>query len=678
MLKILTYLFILFFYSNLQYSQTENLKSSRSPSRKPVNQKVFLGEDFQSVQGILSEDFNGDNTPVGLAARGWIFIDNDGEGETTVYNGNFEIFSAYEGIPSGYVSQNFNGAYNGDLLIDQWLISPEFTVDSGNIVSFYWQAVGGIYHDSVYLKISDGGTTIPDFTENLGRFKVPEGGWEKFTYEFTSPGQKRFAFHYYHTSGGPNGNHSNYWGLDYFHVSSGPGFTADPSPFNGEILTDNAPTLLWTNPDGTTEVEVLIGTGLDNLISVYSGPAVTFYDPSPLNYSTTYYWKVDATNSNGTTAGDVWSFTTSSDPSLITLFGDDFEGGLVNWTAMKPNDLCDWGYAAGDIPGSNWEAPPDFPPTASGNYIFASSDLCGGFMNVYLTGNFSVDISLYQNVYIEFDSDFEIFGETDPPDTARIDISTDGGLTWSEAFSRLFDTGAEHVIQDISSLASQQGSVKFRLVYYGDYSWHWALDNFAIKANNPIPVELTSFSASVIDDKVHLNWQTATETNNYGFEIERAPLQSNNSTWSKIGFVAGFGTIAESRNYGFTDNNVQSGKYSYRLKQIDFDGKVNYSDEINIEIRLLTYSLKQNYPNPFNPNTKINFSLQTNSKVVLKVIDVLGQEVATLINQNMNSGAYSYDFDASALNSGIYIYTLEASGTDGTSFKSAGKMILAK
>jgi hypothetical protein len=191
-----------------------------------------------------------------------------------------------------------------------------------------------------------------------------------------------------------------------------------------------------------------------------------------------------------------------------------------------------------------------------------------------------------------------------------------------------------------------------------------------------VPVELTSFTASVNQNNVKLLWETASEINNSGFNIER---KSVNSDYSTVGFVPGFGTTTEPKSYAFSDNNLRTGVYTYRLKQIDFDGTFEYSSEAQVEVVApAEFSLDQNYPNPFNPSTKITFSLAVNSKVSLKVFDVLGQEVASLVNQDLTAGVHNYDFNAIGFNSGVYFYRIEANGIDGTNFTNVKKMILLK
>ena len=187
-----------------------------------------------------------------------------------------------------------------------------------------------------------------------------------------------------------------------------------------------------------------------------------------------------------------------------------------------------------------------------------------------------------------------------------------------------------------------------------------------------VPVELVSFNASANGTEVNLSWTTATELNNNGFSIER---KSGSSNWQSIGFVKGNGTTTAANNYTFTDRNILSQTaYSYRLKQMDFNGSYSYSKVVQVSTNLIsTFELKQNYPNPFNPSTQISFSLAQNGFVRLVVYNLLGQEVKTLINRNMEAGSHSITFEASDLQSGVYIYKLTSSG-----FTQTKKMILLR
>ena len=177
----------------------------------------------------------------------------------------------------------------------------------------------------------------------------------------------------------------------------------------------------------------------------------------------------------------------------------------------------------------------------------------------------------------------------------------------------------------------------------------------------PLPVELTSFSATSRGSLVTLDWSTATEKNNKGFEIERKDILKEN-VWQKIGFVEGNGTSTTPKFYSYTDHPDEYGDYVYRLKQIDFDGTFEYSNEVEVKggIKPDTYNLSQNYPNPFNPVTVIRFQLPEAAKVKLVVYNLLGQVVRTLADGNYEAGSYNKNFDGTDLSSGIYIYELRA------------------
>ena len=181
------------------------------------------------------------------------------------------------------------------------------------------------------------------------------------------------------------------------------------------------------------------------------------------------------------------------------------------------------------------------------------------------------------------------------------------------------------------------------------------IDNISFNPATPVPVELASFTASTIGNDVHLSWNTATEKNNSGFEIERS---RDNKSFSKIGFVQGHGTTSDSKVYSFVDKSVNSRMY-YRLKQVDYNGAYSYSKTVEAAALLpIEYSLNQNYPNPFNPSTKITYSLPQDNFVSLKVYNILGNEVATLVNEQISAGSHEINFNASNLSSGVYYYTL--------------------
>ncbi|MBS1552774.1 MAG: T9SS type A sorting domain-containing protein [Bacteroidetes bacterium] len=195
-------------------------------------------------------------------------------------------------------------------------------------------------------------------------------------------------------------------------------------------------------------------------------------------------------------------------------------------------------------------------------------------------------------------------------------------------------------------------------------------------ASAPLPVELSSFVSMVNGNNVILNWATASETNNSGFDVERKDLKAGtHDVWNKVGNVAGNGTTTNGHSYSFTERNLASGNYGYRLKQIDLNGNFHYynlSNEVSVGVPS-EFELSQNYPNPFNPSTKISFALPKEGKVSLKIYDMTGKEVMTLVNEVKTAGYYSVSFNASSLSSGMYFYTLSADNYTATK-----KMMLIK
>ena len=208
-----------------------------------------------------------------------------------------------------------------------------------------------------------------------------------------------------------------------------------------------------------------------------------------------------------------------------------------------------------------------------------------------------------------------------------------------------------------------------------------------INAGGTVPVELTSFTASLSNNKVNLNWATASELNNHGFEIERS---LDKSEWATVGFKEGKGTTTEPQQYSYSGDisDITTSMLYYRLKQLDFNGSFKYSKIVEVEIAPLTFSLEQNYPNPFNPSTTIKYTIPNvtlsgveGSRVQLKVYDALGNEVTTLVDEYKPAGSYEVSFDALQLSSGIYFYQLKVSNPEasqGRGFVETKKMILIK
>ncbi|MBE2219450.1 MAG: T9SS type A sorting domain-containing protein [Ignavibacteria bacterium] len=196
-------------------------------------------------------------------------------------------------------------------------------------------------------------------------------------------------------------------------------------------------------------------------------------------------------------------------------------------------------------------------------------------------------------------------------------------------------------------------------------------------SSSTLPVTMASFTSSVRLNNAALSWSTSSELNNSGFDVERS---ENGSTWIKTGFVKGNGTTSTVSSYSFTDLNLRTGKYYYRLKQIDFNGNFEYHNlaEAVIIGKPLNSEVFQNYPNPFNPVTNISFALAEDSFVKLTVYDAAGREVKKLIDGNLTAGYNTLSFDASGIASGVYFYRLESAGSSGVKFIKIMKMLVVK
>ncbi|MDR3668508.1 MAG: T9SS type A sorting domain-containing protein [Ignavibacteriaceae bacterium] len=197
-------------------------------------------------------------------------------------------------------------------------------------------------------------------------------------------------------------------------------------------------------------------------------------------------------------------------------------------------------------------------------------------------------------------------------------------------------------------------------------------------SNNPLPVELSSFTSNVNGRNIQLNWETKTEKNSNRFEIERSLVGTLN--WAVVGNVQAAVLSNSPKQYSYTDTKLQSGKYQYRLKMVDNNGSFAYSSVEAAEVAVpKDFSLSQNYPNPFNPTTKIDYQVPVDAKVIMEVYNIAGQKVMELVNQQMSAGYYTVNFGTSKLSSGVYIYRISANDlATGRNFSSIKKMMVLK
>jgi photosystem II stability/assembly factor-like uncharacterized protein len=240
--------------------------------------------------------------------------------------------------------------------------------------------------------------------------------------------------------------------------------------------------------------------------------------------------------------------------------------------------------------------------------------------------------------------------------------STNYGANWAAIN---YPSGASNIYHfDVQSVVNGSGIFVNATSFSSNGKMYYLTES-------PLPVELQSFTYSVSDNNVNLKWITTSETNNQGFEIYRS---DNNADWKKIGFVNGKGNTNTQTVYNYSDKNLNKGKYTYRLKQIDFNGNYEYftlAGSVTVEAPH-NYLLTQNYPNPFNPSTKISYQLPVDEFVSLKIYDNSGKEVANLVNGIQQAGYHTVEFKSN-LSSGVYFYTMKAG-----SFSETRKMTILK
>lgn len=402
---------------------------------------------------------------------------------------------------------------------------------------------------------------------------------------------------------------------------------------NAELLTAHG----WTGHSG----------GTTNAISVTS-PGLTYAGYTPITGNA----------ASLTTSGqDVnKKFTETSSGSLYASF-------LVNVSSAQTAGDYFFHFAPTDIATNIFMARTFVKLASNGKLAFGLSKTSTGGStgvlpvygdSVYNTGETYLMVLKYQ--FNSGDKDDSVYLFINPV----TNIEPTPTLKHGAAAASFVDPG------NLGSVALRQGT--------GTNAPNLKIDGIRMSTawNSVVPVELLSFRSNIVANNVKLNWETATETNNMGFEVYRND--------QKIKFVPGYGTTSEKKAYSYEDKALAAGKYSYRLVQVDYNGMKETVGNIEVVINTTPaeFSLNQNYPNPFNPSTLIAFNLPVDAKVNLKIRNVLGEEIAELVNSTLGSGLHQVEFNASKFNSGIYFYTLEVSGVDGSNFSGTKKMMLIK
>ena len=385
-------------------------------------------------------------------------------------------------------------------------------------------------------------------------------------------------------------------------------------------------------------------------------------------------------------------FVTSFNSNIIRKDTVSFIIGTPNFVFVdSTNDPTELWTITATPSNPKWEAtfntyyssPVSYADSKNGNYTNNAT--------VTMTLTNSIDLTAYQNPRLSFWTKWNIESNWD---YAQVEVSTNNGSVWTPLDGEytepgvgsfqpngepLYDGTQTNWVKEEISLANYiSDQVKFRFQLKSDGSVTedgWFVDDIGVIVYSIVPVELASFTAEARSENVKLNWSTASELNNLGFEILRS---SQNDIWTTIGFVEGKGTSTELNNYVFIDDGLITGTIYYRLKQVDYNGTYKLYEKVEVEFLGLTnYVLEQNYPNPFNPSTTIKYSLPVAGHVKLSVYNILGSEVAVLVNEQKEAGKYSVQFSTddlgTNLGSGIYFYNLKSGG-----FTQTRKMIVIK
>jgi photosystem II stability/assembly factor-like uncharacterized protein len=346
----------------------------------------------------------------------------------------------------------------------------------------------------------------------------------------------------------------------------------------------------------------------------------------------------------GLTNGTVWATTTGANP-LVSITPSGAPSVPVGRVLVDPVTsstayLCYGGFGV-----------------TGGQHVYKTTNLAGGSASWVAIGASLPDVPV-NAIAVDPSNNNIVYLGTD----VGVFASTDGGSTWTS-----FNTGLPVVAIFDIGISPVNGAL--RVSTHGRGIWE--------NTNSPLPVNLTSFTVNAQKfGNILLEWYTATEQNNHGFDIERAVIPNDKSAlqWNKISFVPGEGNSNSPQKYDYIDKNPTGGaKFAYRLKQIDNSGNFKYYDQQEITLALNDFGLYQNYPNPFNPSTVIKYQLPADANVKIRLFNSIGEELKTLVNENKKAGIYEFQFNASGFASGIYYYRI-----DSGNFTDTKKLVILK
>ncbi len=579
---------------------------------------------------LYTDNFDGANDTTALRARGYLIYQNSNpRGTTFWFQGNETVFPAYNGPATGYVGANFN-ATAGVGQIDVWMVLPKLPggIIAGDSLFFYSRtSTGSAYPDSIRVLYSATDSVYSGSWVELGRFIVSNAGtWEKRG--FRSPAASingRFAIRYCVANGGPSGSNSNFIGIDALTIERN---TVLPPVPTGTWTEQNSGLTSRLSSVSAINDDIAWTSGSSGKVLRTTNKGVNWVDVSgnmPLQTAYTMY------------AFDVNTCLVSTSPSTGTFIYKTTNGG-TNWVQVfsEPGGFGDGfyflnsntGFFYGDpVPvggrwslwkttnaGTNWDSTGLFVP--SGGAAGWNNGMSGIGNKIWFGSN-----------------------------SSSLNYSSNGGLTWTTQ----------------STPALNQYCIWFNN------------DNFGLSAGTEMYVTTNSGTnwgsmttagtgeISGITGAQDSWWFCRQSTNVY--------FSSNNGANWALQYTAPAGNfyhMTKSRSgatiWGIRNNGGIS-RYGQPIVGIN-----SASSEVPAN-----YSLSQNYPNPFNPVTKINYALPKAGIVTIKVFDILGKEVATLVNEVKNAGIYSVDFNGTGISSGMYFYKISVNG-----FNEVKKMMLLK
>ena len=617
-----------------------------------------------------------------LFSQTQVFIDNFSSGTTKwTLTGSWGLTTTSYHSASKSLTDSPSGNYTNMQNTSATSVSTNLSSYMGAQLNFWAKYSIETPFDYVYLEISnDGGTSFVQLAQYTGTSST----WQKYTYNiggFAGESNVKIRFKFY---------------SDQYVVSDG--MYIDDIEILGLSTDNSAPLIVHQAPAN------------------YEGTQDDYYcvtdisDISGIN-STHLYYYADGdgpyTLTGSHVSGSQYSFTIPAQPSGTSVsYKLSAVDNAVPANQTDTSSATEYKYISGSYlsydDGNVDEVATISSTSAAAVRITVPSGMYGRLSTVLIRNYMDTNLSNSDMLFHVWTNNSGVPGTdlitpflvspeatlTSPFPYTRIDLRS-----YSEQLSDLTDdifvgfSVPANTVNLVVSTTPHSRSFNFNGTTWGAYSKDYEFRAILNIASYPMPVELSSFTASCSKNNVELKWQTATELNNYGFDVERSPSptpsqreEAFNSHWIKVGFVNGHGNSNSIKNYSYIDKSLTaSGKYLYRLKQLDNDGAFKYSPEVETNyISATNFNLGQNYPNPFNPSTTIKYSIPSVGTslmefVQLKVYNILGKEVATLVNENKEAGNYEVRFNASSLPSGIYFYNLRA-GT----FSETKKMMVVK